>query len=75
MNEIRRHDYRLRKSTGDLKYYTSLEKAEKNVFKAVMFSCYTPFSKQRLHFFPPTALNLWLELLLFDRMALLLNTW
>ncbi|KAH7924128.1 MFS general substrate transporter [Leucogyrophana mollusca] len=49
---------RLRKSTGDSKYYAPLDRREGSLASAVLISCYKPF-----------------QLLLFDRMALLLDTW
>ncbi|KAF5392197.1 hypothetical protein D9757_001521 [Collybiopsis confluens] len=49
---------RLRRSTGDRNYWAPLDRRDKNVFKAIMISCYKPF-----------------ELIIFERMALLLNLW
>ncbi|KAI6118228.1 major facilitator superfamily domain-containing protein [Pisolithus sp. B1] len=49
---------RLRKQTGNPKYYAPLDRRQGNLASAVLISCYKPF-----------------QLLLFDRMALLLNTW
>ncbi|KAH7882587.1 major facilitator superfamily domain-containing protein [Phlebopus sp. FC_14] len=55
---LKRKASRLRKSTGNDKYYAPLDKAEGSLASAVLVSCYRPF-----------------QLLLFDRMALLLDTW
>ncbi|KAH9947262.1 MFS general substrate transporter [Amylocystis lapponica] len=34
---------RLRKETGDDKYYAPLERQDKSVWRGILFSCYTPF--------------------------------
>ncbi|KIK64384.1 hypothetical protein GYMLUDRAFT_161095 [Collybiopsis luxurians FD-317 M1] len=54
---------RLRKSTGDENYWSPLDKQNKNVFRAVMISCYKPFE---LIFYERMALllNLWTSLVL-----------
>ncbi|KAI6022963.1 MFS general substrate transporter [Pisolithus microcarpus] len=49
---------RLRKETGNLKYYAPLDRTQGSLASAILISCYKPF-----------------QLVLFDRMALLLNTW
>ncbi|KAL6306779.1 major facilitator superfamily domain-containing protein [Sparassis latifolia] len=49
---------RMRKETGNDKYYAPLDRREQSIFNAILFSCYTPF-----------------QLILFDRMALALDTW
>ncbi|KAG2111482.1 major facilitator superfamily domain-containing protein [Suillus clintonianus] len=49
---------RLRKSTGDPKFYAPLDRREGTLASAILVSCYRPF-----------------QLLLFDRMALLLDSW
>ncbi|KAJ8593269.1 MFS general substrate transporter [Rhizopogon salebrosus TDB-379] len=49
---------RLRKSTGDPKFYAPLDRQEGSLTSAILVSCYKPF-----------------QLLLFDRMALLLDSW
>ncbi|KIJ64167.1 hypothetical protein HYDPIDRAFT_175592 [Hydnomerulius pinastri MD-312] len=49
---------RLRKTTGDDKYYAPLDRIEGSLASAILVSCYKPF-----------------QLLIFDRMALLLDTW
>ncbi|GBE89555.1 Efflux pump atB [Sparassis crispa] len=49
---------RVRKETGDDKYYAPLDRRERSILSAMLFSCYTPF-----------------KLILFDRMALALDTW
>ncbi|KIK70121.1 hypothetical protein GYMLUDRAFT_151768 [Collybiopsis luxurians FD-317 M1] len=49
---------RLRKTTGDDKYFAPLEQEDINLGHAILVSCYKPF-----------------QLVLYDRMALLLNTW
>ncbi|KAJ3747863.1 major facilitator superfamily domain-containing protein [Lentinula detonsa] len=54
----KRKAVRLRKSTGDNRYFAPLEKSEINLAQAILISCYKPF-----------------QLVLYDRMALLLNTW
>ncbi|KAG1831698.1 major facilitator superfamily domain-containing protein [Suillus subluteus] len=49
---------RLRKSTGDAKFYAPLDRREGTLTSAILVSCYKPF-----------------QLLIFDRMALLLDSW
>ncbi|KAI0269964.1 MFS general substrate transporter [Gloeopeniophorella convolvens] len=49
---------RLRKSTGDQRYWAPLEKAGISLGRAIIVSCYKPF-----------------ELILFDRMAFLIDLW
>ncbi|ETW81890.1 major facilitator superfamily [Heterobasidion irregulare TC 32-1] len=49
---------RVRKETGELKYYAPIERTNKSLIQALAISCYKPF-----------------ELVLLDRMALLLNLW
>ncbi|KAI0939121.1 hypothetical protein AcV5_000624 [Taiwanofungus camphoratus] len=55
---LKRKAARLRKETGNEKYYAPLDRRETSIARAILFSCYTPF-----------------ELLIFDRMALFLDTW
>lgn len=67
---------RLRKSTGDPKFFAPLDRREGSLTSSILISCYTPFRKSSGAIFsvisndacPP-------ELLLFDRMALLLDSW
>ncbi|KAI4293656.1 MFS general substrate transporter [Schizophyllum commune Loenen D] len=49
---------RLRKSTGDDRYWAPLDRTHKSLAHSIAVSCYKPF-----------------QLLLFDRMALLLDIW
>lgn len=49
---------RVRKETGEPKYYAPIERTNKSLIQALVISCYKPF-----------------ELVLLDRMALLLNLW
>ncbi|PPQ97319.1 hypothetical protein CVT26_006637 [Gymnopilus dilepis] len=49
---------RLRRTTGDARYWCPMEREQKNLVTAIVISCYRPF-----------------ELLLFDRMAFLLDLW
>lgn len=44
----RRKAQRLRKQTGDAKYYSSLEKSDKGVFRTIQISCYKPFRESVL---------------------------
>ncbi|KAF8193757.1 MFS general substrate transporter [Pholiota molesta] len=55
---IKRKAQRLRKETGDPRYWSLLERQSKNIGRAILISCYQPF-----------------ELLIFERMALLLDLW
>ncbi|KAL7282085.1 hypothetical protein ACG7TL_003554 [Trametes sanguinea] len=59
---LKRKARRLRKTTGDDKYYAPLEHQEHSLFRMILFSCSTPF----------TVIS---ELLMFDRMALALDVW
>ncbi|KAE9405828.1 MFS general substrate transporter [Gymnopus androsaceus JB14] len=54
---------RLRKSTGNDNYYSPLDKQDKNMFHAILVSCYKPFE---LIFYERMALllNLWTSLVL-----------
>ncbi|TFY56809.1 hypothetical protein EVJ58_g7420 [Rhodofomes roseus] len=55
---LKRKAARLRKKTGNEKYWAPLDRREGSLTHAIMASIYTPF-----------------KLLLFDKMALSLNTW
>ncbi|KAF8920630.1 MFS general substrate transporter [Mucidula mucida] len=55
---LKRKAARLRKTTGNAKYWAPLDRQNKNLLHAVVVSCYTPF-----------------QLMVYDRMALLLNIW
>ncbi|KAJ8690886.1 hypothetical protein PTI98_012282 [Pleurotus ostreatus] len=55
---LKRKAQRVRKSTGNTKYYAPLEKVNSSVFGKILVSCYRPF-----------------QLILYDRMALLLDVW
>lgn len=55
---IKRKAAKLRKQTGNLKFWTEYDDADKNIGQEILVSLYTPF-----------------QLLLLDRMALLLSTW
>ncbi|KAG8844225.1 hypothetical protein FRB96_003229 [Tulasnella sp. 330] len=59
----RRKAQRLRKQTGDLQYYSTLEKSDKGVFRTIQISCYKPFL---ILYYEPMALalSLWSALLL-----------
>ena len=67
---------RLRKTTGDARYYAPLDLQEISMLRAVMISCYTPFSMS-CSSSPSTSFVDWetTELLILDRMALLLDLW
>lgn len=41
--------YRLRKETGDEKYWAPLDRREGSLAHAIMVSCYTPFSTSPRH--------------------------
>ena len=43
---------RLRKTTGDEKYYAPLERQEHSLFRMILFSIYTPFRKLWLFLTP-----------------------
>ncbi|KAI9001160.1 MFS general substrate transporter [Trametes punicea] len=60
---LKRKARRLRKTTGDEKYYAPLEHQEHSLFRMILFSCYTPF---KLLLFDRMALSLdvWSALLL-----------
>ncbi|KAI0040027.1 MFS general substrate transporter [Auriscalpium vulgare] len=49
---------RMRKATGDIKYYAPIEKQNSSLASMIIVSCYKPF-----------------QLVLFDRMALLIDLW
>ncbi|EGN92061.1 hypothetical protein SERLA73DRAFT_191634 [Serpula lacrymans var. lacrymans S7.3] len=55
---LKRKASKMRKLTGDPKFYAPLDRRDGSLLSAILFSCYKPF-----------------QLLLFDRMALLLDTW
>ncbi|CAK5262689.1 unnamed protein product [Mycena citricolor] len=55
---LQRKSRRLRKVTGDERYWAPLDRREINLTRSLLLSCSVPF-----------------KLLIFDRMALLLNTW
>ncbi|KAF4568624.1 hypothetical protein EYR36_010636 [Pleurotus pulmonarius] len=55
---LKRKAQRVRKSTGNAKYYAPLEKVSSSIFGKILVSCYRPF-----------------QLILYDRMALLLDVW
>ncbi|KAI0829409.1 MFS general substrate transporter [Trametes gibbosa] len=55
---LKRKAKRLRKSTGDEKWYAPIERQEYKLVRMILNSCRTPF-----------------ELLIYDRMALLLDIW
>ncbi|KAF7421327.1 hypothetical protein PC9H_011849 [Pleurotus ostreatus] len=55
---LKRKAQRVRKSTGNTKYYAPLEKVNSSIFGKILVSCYRPF-----------------QLILYDRMALLLDVW
>lgn len=42
--------HRVRKSTGDSRYYAPLDRRETTLMHAIAMSCYTPFSESK-HFF------------------------
>ena len=69
---------RLRKTTGDSRYYAPLDVQEISMLRAVMISCYTPFSESNsLLAYCHSVAHLCFpaELLSLDRMALLLDLW
>ncbi|TFY64358.1 hypothetical protein EVJ58_g2689 [Rhodofomes roseus] len=55
---LKRKAAKLRKTTGDNKYWAPLDKRDKSISRSILESIYVPF-----------------ELLLYDRMALLLDIW
>ncbi|KAJ7646641.1 MFS general substrate transporter [Roridomyces roridus] len=55
---LKRKAQRLRKETGDERYWAPLDRRETSLSRSLVLSCYVP-----------------LQLLIFDRMALLLDTW
>ncbi|KAL0953075.1 hypothetical protein HGRIS_007275 [Hohenbuehelia grisea] len=59
---LQRKARRIRQATGETRYLAPLDKEEKNLARAILVSCYKPFQGT-------------LELVFFDRMALLLDTW
>lgn len=69
------HAPRLREETGDLKYYAPLDRREGSLAFAILISCYKPFRKLSYLEDQFTDPNEFQELLLFDRMALLLDIW
>jgi hypothetical protein len=68
---------RLRKSTGKPDYYAPLELNDTSIVNAILISCYKPFRTWAVPFLPVLILNRAhsLELMFFDRMALLLDIW
>ncbi|KAI0637769.1 MFS general substrate transporter [Trametes polyzona] len=60
---LKRKARKLRKATGDDKYYAPLERQEHSLFRMILISCYTPF---QLLFFDrmALALDVWSALLL-----------
>ena len=65
---------RLRKIESE-KYYAPIEVQKHSLFHMILFSIYTPFSKCDAPLDSTWGSDLILELLLFDRMALLLDIW
>jgi len=55
---LKRKAQRLRKETGEERYFAPMEKSDKSIIRTIAFSCYKPF-----------------EILIYEPMALLLNTW
>ncbi|KAG9310763.1 major facilitator superfamily domain-containing protein [Chiua virens] len=66
---------RLRKVTGNVSYYAPSDNVQDGLVKSMMISCYRPF---RMFCKVPSRRRKLIkvtELLIFDRMALLLDTW
>ncbi|EIW74976.1 MFS general substrate transporter [Coniophora puteana RWD-64-598 SS2] len=55
---LKRKAARMRKETGNDKYYAPLDRRNQSLLREIVVSCYRPF-----------------ELMIYERMALLLNTW
>ncbi|CCM00059.1 uncharacterized protein FIBRA_02086 [Fibroporia radiculosa] len=72
---LKRKAARLRKETGDNQYWAPLDRREGTLTQAILLSCYTPFRGDFPILPNLTSLIVLIELLLFDRMALLLDTW
>ncbi|KZO98234.1 MFS general substrate transporter [Calocera viscosa TUFC12733] len=60
---LKRKAQRLRKETGDNRYYAPMERMKKSILRTVATSCYTPFNIL-LHEPMAFLLNLWTSLLL-----------
>ncbi|EJU01785.1 MFS general substrate transporter [Dacryopinax primogenitus] len=60
---LKRKAARLRKQTGDNRYYAPMDKIKRSLMRSVIVSCYTPF---KILFHEPMALllNIWTALLL-----------
>jgi hypothetical protein len=68
---------RLRKETGDQTYWAPLDRHDTSLARSLLLSCYVPFSTftSLVYRFPLTCSTPTQELLIFDRMALLLDIW
>ncbi|KAJ3536252.1 hypothetical protein NM688_g6864 [Phlebia brevispora] len=60
---LKRKAQKLRKSTGDSRYWSPLEREQRNLFHAIVMSCYIPFKLMTLDGMA-FLLNLWAALIL-----------
>ncbi|KZT01401.1 MFS general substrate transporter [Laetiporus sulphureus 93-53] len=60
---VKRKAARVRKETGDEKYWAPLDRRERSLFHAILFNCYTPF-ELLLYDRMALSLNVWTALLL-----------
>ncbi|KAJ7813864.1 MFS general substrate transporter [Mycena olivaceomarginata] len=74
---LKRKAARLRKETGDQTYWAPLDRHDTSLARSLLLSCYVPFSTftSLVYRFPLTCSTPTQELLIFDRMALLLDIW
>lgn len=66
---------RLRQASGDDRYWAPLDQREKSLARSIMQSIYVPFGESPHAVHNGLHLTVYIELLLYDRMALLLDVW
>ncbi|TFY69956.1 hypothetical protein EVG20_g2924 [Dentipellis fragilis] len=72
---LKKKAQKLRKTTGNPDYWAPIERRETSLARALIVSCYTPFGMVPSSHPRSKVLTEAAELILYERMALLLNLW